>query len=93
MVELTCPYCDSEFEVDPEMIYIDEAANMECENCEKYFGYTAEYYIHVSEHRADCLNGTAEHTGKIGGLCKICGEHIDPPEKDKDEEFIHDSQR
>lgn len=86
MVEVTCPYCSLDFEVEGEEIDINNMSNMECKKCGKYFGYTADLSIDIYPHVADCLNGIAEHHGKIGGFCGLCGEHIDPKEKDKDYE-------
>lgn len=87
---MRCPYCKHVMSIDNGAITEDMQSNMDCNNkkCGKSFGYYAEvqFTLDVKTNQADCLNGTAKHTGKIGGFCELCGEHIDPPEKDKDYE-------
>lgn len=85
---MRCPYCKQIMSANNDALREGSQSNLACINksCGKSFGYYAEilHYYDVKTNQADCLNGTAEHTGKVGGFCELCGEHIDPPEKDKD---------
>lgn len=87
-----CPYCEEELEepdldgCKPMEIYEDE-----CPHCERKFGFTIEYSVEYSTHKAECLNGGTHDWNDILSYnkhmeeyysvyreCKGCGkeEHI-----------------
>ena len=67
MKDLTCPYCDHEFDVchDDGFGYEEgEAHHQECPNCKKNFVFQTYISLSYSTRVADCLNG-AEHTMRL----------------------------
>jgi hypothetical protein len=62
--EVTCPYCDKEFEVDTAdgTHYNDgESASDYCPNCDKQVMIYSSCSWYRSASKADCLNGISEH--------------------------------
>lgn len=67
MSDLTCPYCDHDFEVnhDDGFGYSEDARHeQECPSCEKTFVFKTSIHYFYSESKADCLND-AEHDLKL----------------------------
>ena len=67
MSDLNCPYCDHSQEVchDDGFGYDeDEAHEMECTSCEKYFVFYTSISFSYEPQKADCLNEGGEHDFK-----------------------------
>ena len=83
MKDLTCPYCDHEFDVchDDGFGYAEDARHeQQCPECEEMFVFTTSISFFYDTDKADCLNG-AEHPLKLSNtyprefskmLCKQC---------------------
>ncbi|WP_026536949.1 hypothetical protein [Arthrobacter sp. 9MFCol3.1] len=66
MKDVTCPYCDHDFDLshdDGAFYDQDRAEECECPNCEKYFMVSSSIIWEHEAHKADCLNG-GEHDWK-----------------------------
>ena len=89
MIEVECPYCGYNIEVDGEGVNFDNTNEQECFECEKSFVYTTTISVDCYAKKAPCLNGEVEHEFKkvcgspselFEGIeaCKICGrERVD----------------
>lgn len=88
MKDITCPYCEEEFDLcHDDGAYTDESDSeqWECPNCEKIsMVRTSISFSHEAE-KADCLNEESEHEWKkqVGQpaeyfvdkyICGVCGE-------------------
>ncbi len=85
MPDLTCPYCEEEFEIEYECFDVHCNTNKtECPTCEKTFVFSAEVSVDLYPEKADCLNGGGHEWHKQSGcpreyfigryVCRICGE-------------------
>jgi hypothetical protein len=59
-MNLTCPYCQHNFEYRPDGEEQGERYEEECPSCSKIFAYEIEIEIVTTTYKADCLNG-GEH--------------------------------
>lgn len=104
MCDLTCPYCEHEFDYDGDSeVKQDSQLELECPKCDKVFVATAYWSLNFTdEEKAPCLNGE-EHSfksicrhpliiaGKVGIRCEFCSEEKNIPWEDG-ERYGYDSE-
>ena len=87
MVDVTCPYCDEEFEEELDSdIQEDQLYEAECPNCEKVFGYNLSFSISAYSRKLPCggqfgegphkwkpVRGFPEEYVKNKFYCEYCG--------------------
>lgn len=87
MSEITCPYCEKNYELcmdDGWGCAEDQRYEEQCPNCEKKFIFYSSWEVYFSTYKTDCLNNLTEHQWKKipnhqtiyndHQLCTICGE-------------------
>lgn len=83
MNEITCPYCGTDQEPDPESYEQDEIHEHDCVECGKTFGFSIFYLPCYEEFELPCANGKPHKWKKIVGVpaeyfrnrrrCEWCG--------------------
>ena len=82
--EITCPWCEHEFEIDADRAIDGVDGNCECPKCDCYLSLTAEYEIsNIYVSSANCEANEKEHdwrAWKNWGVhdmrsCKRCGKN------------------
>lgn len=87
MSDINCPYCDTELEVchDDGQGYNEDYNEMQCDNCNKTFTFTASVSYYYEAEKADCLNDS-EHVFELTHTaprefskmrCKTCNKEKD----------------
>jgi len=84
-MEMTCPYCGKEIEIDFYEHEEDETYQHECPFCEKQFVYNVFITFSCDTRRADCLNGgnhdyqlTNTYPKEFSKMrCSMCGDERD----------------
>jgi len=64
MVDVTCPYCDYEFEIELEDELDGDQFDVNCQSCDKSFYATLNISYSTTTDKCDCLND-AEHDFSI----------------------------
>ena len=93
-MDINCPYCNTELDIDHEDGYgyeEDEIHNQQCRNCDKFFTYTTSVIYYYEPEKSICLNGgeheykpTFAYPSKFSLMrCQDCGETRELTDQEK----------